>query len=244
MNGRAKGFLATEWTHLAMLNYVVDPSLLQPHVPSGTELDFFEGNTFVSMVGFRYQNTRILGISVPFHRNFVEVNLRFYVRHKASSGWRRGVVFLKEIVPLPAVAWTARWIYEENFCVHPMRYSIDVEESDSSQRVSYQWKFNGKWQTLAVQSVGDLQATTPGSEEQFIAEHYWGYTRRRDGSTSEYHVEHPPWQIWQVSEAQFECDVSSLYGPEFAEPLSGQPHSAFLAAGSHVTVRSGNRIEL
>jgi len=241
---KGKIFLTTEWTHLAMLNYVVDPAILQPHVPAGTELDTFAGDTFVSMVGFRFQNARVFGVSMPFHRNFIEVNLRFYVRRQTPAGWRRGVVFLKEIVALPAVAWTARWLYDENFCVLPTRYSLDWGADDPRQvrSASYQWKFAGEWQRLAVQTVGELQPTIPESEEQFIAEHYWGYTRRPDGSTSEYHVEHPPWQIWQVSAAEFECDIARLYGPEFVEPLSVAPHSAFLAAGSQVTVRRGQRI--
>lgn len=239
-----KVFLTTEWTHLAMLNYVVDPSILRPHVPAGTELDSFEGQTFVSMVGFRFQRARVFGISVPCHRNFVEVNLRYYVRRQTSSGWRRGVVFLKEIVALPVVAWTARWFYDENFCVLPTCHSLDMAANNPQQVLgaSYQWKFQGEWQRLSVRTVGDLRPTTPGSVDQFIAEHYWGYTRRQDGSTSEYCVEHPPWQIWKVSDAQFECNVSQLYGPEFAEPLSSAPHSAFLAKGSRVSVRRGQRI--
>ena len=243
---KGKIFLTTQWTHLAMLNYVVDPEILRSHVPRGTELDTFAGQAFVSMVGFRFQQTRVFGLSMPFHRNFVEVNLRFYVRRQMSTGWRRGVVFLKEVVALPIVAWTARKFYDENFWVLPTRYALDMATDDPLQvrGASYQWKFQGEWQRLAVKTVGELKPTTVGSEEQFIAEHYWGYTRRRDGSTSEYCVEHPPWQIWEVSEAQFECDVSRLYGPEFAGPLSAVPHSAFLAAGSQVTVRRGQKLSV
>ncbi|MCA9232221.1 MAG: DUF2071 domain-containing protein [Planctomycetales bacterium] len=239
-----KVFLTTEWTHLAMLNFVVEPKILLPHVPAGTKLDTFEGLTFVSMVGFQYQRTRVLGLPVPFHRNFVEVNLRFYVRRLADEGWRRGVVFLKEIVALPAVAWVARRFYDENFCVHPMRYAIDTSDGNPSAvcGACYEWKFQGQWQQLDVQSVGQPHDTTPGSEANFIVEHYWGYTRRRDGSTSEYRVEHPPWRVWTVSASQFQCDVARLYGPEFAQPLSVAPHSALLAEGSKVVVRSGRKL--
>lgn len=239
-----KVFLTTIWSHLAMLNYVVDPIILRPHVPRGTELDTFAGQSYVSMVGFQYQKTRVFGFPVPFHRNFAEVNLRFYVRRRAPDGWRRGVVFLKEIVALPAVAWTARRFYDENFCIFPMRYSIHSENCDPSsvRGATYEWMFQGQWQRIEVQTAGKPEPTIPGSAEQFIAEHYWGYTRRRDGSTTEYRVDHPPWRVWQVSAAQLECDAARLYGPEFVEPLSADPHSAFLADGSEVAVHRGRQL--
>src|SRR5258708_33955012 len=88
-------FLSAEWRDLVMLNYAVDPALLHQYVPSGTALDSFEGKIYVSLVGFRFCRTKMFGaISVPFHANFLEVNLRFYVRRREGSGDRRGVVFI------------------------------------------------------------------------------------------------------------------------------------------------------
>src|SRR5262245_60741200 len=120
-------FLTAEWRHLVMLNYEIDPAALRARVPAGTELDSWNGKTFVSLVGFRVLRTRVLGVPVLFHRSsigkgisrtswgsFEEVNLRFYVRRRAPEGWRRGVVFVKEIVPKAAVAAVARWVYNEN----------------------------------------------------------------------------------------------------------------------------------
>jgi uncharacterized protein YqjF (DUF2071 family) len=97
-------FLTAEWRNLAMLNYEVDQSLLLPFVPSGTTLDQWEGKTYVSLVGFRFLKTRVLGLPVPFHTNFDEVNLRFYVRRRIAGDVRRGVVFIREIVPRWAIA--------------------------------------------------------------------------------------------------------------------------------------------
>jgi uncharacterized protein YqjF (DUF2071 family) len=67
-------FLTAEWRYLAMINYEIDPAILLPHVPRGTELDEWQGKTFVSMVGFHFLNTRVLGVPLPFHRNFAEIN--------------------------------------------------------------------------------------------------------------------------------------------------------------------------
>src|SRR6185295_4061969 len=112
-------FLTAEWRYLAMLNYEIDPAVLSPLVPRGTELGRWNGKTFVSMVGFLFLNTRVMVLSIPFHCDFEEINLRCYVRHRAADGWRRGVVFVKEIVPRAAIAWTARWLYDENYVALP-----------------------------------------------------------------------------------------------------------------------------
>src|SRR6266513_2477095 len=126
-------FLTAEWRSLAMLNYEVDRSVLARRVPPGTELDSWGGVVYVSVVGFLFLKTRVLGVPIPGHRNFEEVNLRFYVRRKADGEWRRGVVFVKEIVPRRAIAAVARGLYGENYVAMPMSHAID------GRRVEYRW---------------------------------------------------------------------------------------------------------
>ena len=103
-----KKFLTAQWRDLLMVNYEVDPSLLADRVPLGTTLDLFEGKCFVSLVGFMFLDTRVMDFLIPFHVNFEEVNLRFYVKRETRTEIRRGVVFIKEIVPRGAIAWVAR----------------------------------------------------------------------------------------------------------------------------------------
>ena len=240
-----KPFLTTEWSHLAMLNYEVDPAILRSFVPRSTELDEFQGRHFVSMVGFLYHNTRVLGIPVPGHRHFAEVNLRYYIRYRATEGWRRGVAFIKEIVPRRAVAFIARQLYDENFVAHPMRYKIETQAEDSQTptRVEYAWHDTHDWHRLELLTAEPAEFPNPGSETEFITEHYWGYTARRDGSTSEYRVEHPQWRVAPVSRAEFSCDVAAVYGEPFVESLAVKPSSAFLAEGSAVAVYRGRKLE-
>jgi len=241
MTNRESIFLTANWSHLAMLNYEIEPQMLAPYVPPGTELDTYEGRTFASMVGFLYSDTRLCGIPVPWHRNFPEVNLRFYVRRYEQGEYRRGVVFVKEIVPRRAIAWVARRFYEENFVRLPMRYSITIRTSNDPTPavVNYGWQHQGTWQELSVKTQGAPSYPIPGSLEEFITEHYWGYTSRSDGSTSEYRVSHPQWRVWQVSQPQLHFDVAALYGEAFVEPLTRPPASAFLAEGSQVEVYQG-----
>ncbi|HUR29698.1 MAG TPA: DUF2071 domain-containing protein [Planctomycetota bacterium] len=240
MNDSRKPLLTAEWRELALLNYEIAPALLAPRVPAGTELDSWRGRTLVSIVGFLFQDTRLFGVAIPLHRDFEEVNLRFYVRRKAADGWRRGVVFVKELVPRRAIALAARALYNEPYTAVAMSHRIETGTSGRSAR--YAWKFRGREHSLRVQGEGEPSTIVEGSEEEFVAEHYWGYTRQRDGSTLEYEVEHPRWRIRPAREAVLDCDVRALYGAEFERVLTATPTSAFLAEGSAVRVHRGVRL--
>ena len=226
-------FLTAEWRDLALLNYEIEPDVLLPHVPGGTEIDLWDGRCFVSVVGFRFFRTRLMGLPIPFHSNFLEVNLRFYVRREVQGELRRGVVFIKEIVPRRAIAWVARVVYNENYVALPMRDAVD----NASAR--YEWRFEGAWNRLALAGLGDWRTPDQTSEAAFITEHYWGYAVQRNGSTLEYQVEHPQWRVAQAAEVELACDVGRLYGSKFSQALSREPASAFLADGSEILVRRG-----
>jgi hypothetical protein len=217
-----------------MLNYEVDRGLLAPLIPQGTELDFFNGRTFVSVIGFRFTRTRVFGCSFPWHRDFDEVNLRFYVRRKAEGGWRRGVVFIRELVPRRVIAFVARTLYGEPYSAYPMRHRLEV--ADSGIQVEYAWRRNGRWESLRGIGTGKPKEIAVGSQEEFITEHYWGYTARKAGCFK-FQVEHERWRAWHGVKAELDADIASLYGDRFVATLSTSPTSAFIADGSPVMVR-------
>jgi hypothetical protein len=238
-----RAFLTATWRYLAMLNYEVAPEVLQPLIPAGTTLDLCAGRALVSIVGFRFCRTRVLGVPVPFHRDFDEVNLRFYVRRELPGGEvRRGVAFVRELVPRTAIALVARLAYNEPYRAVPMRSTAPAEPTDSPGRIAYEWRTAGRWQRVAVTAVSAPAVPPPGSEAAFIAEHYWGYTRQRDGGTVEYEVVHPPWRVWAAEAPELVADVRSLYGAAFERALAGPPASALLAAGSPVVVYRPRRL--
>jgi hypothetical protein len=231
-------FLTAEWRHLAMLNYAIDPELLRPLAPPGTELDSWNGQTLVTLVGFLFLRTRVLGVPVPFHRDFEEVNLRFYVRRKTRGEWRRAVVFIQEIVPRAAVAWVARALYGENYVRAPMSHQIGCDDGHpgGSKRVSYSWRRGRQVYRLEVCVEGSPQMLGHGTLQEFITDHSWGYSRRPGRGVSEYRVEHPRWRYWPAS-GHVEGDLCAQYGEAFGEYLtSQQPYSALLAEGSPVRV--------
>lgn len=239
-------FLTAHWRHLVMLNYEIDPTALADLVPAGTELDLFEGKCLVSMVGFMFDRTKMLGkIPVPLHRSFEEVNLRFYIKREVDGVTRRAVAFVKELVPSRSVTWVARTIYHENYEYAPMRHEIkwhDDHQHELGGSFCYQWKQADKWATLEATTSGNPQHLVTGSISEFITEHYWGYSERKNRSTWEYQVEHPAWRTWQVESCNFEADVESLYGSRFIKCLSQKPHSALVAEGSDVVLHFGAKL--
>ncbi len=229
-------FLTAEWRRLAFANYEVDPAVLAPYLPYGTELDLWQGRCYASLIGFMFKNVRLLGVKVPFHVNFEEVNLRFYVKRWEGGVWKRGVVFVKEIVPLPALAFVANTLYGEKYEYRPMRHRWDETATDLS--VAYRWKMKSGWQSLQVTASSALTEIAPGSEAEFITEHYWGYAGVNPSLTNEYQVTHPKWEQYEVLDYKIEADFAELYGPDFAFLNQQQPQSVMLAEGSAITIES------
>jgi uncharacterized protein YqjF (DUF2071 family) len=220
-------FLTAQWRDLAVLNFEADPAILRPFLPARTELDLWQGKALVSLVGFRFLNTRVLGLRIPFHTDFDEVNLRFYVQGPQG----RGVVFIKELVRKRAVAFIARTVYGERYAATPMSHR--KESSHGRTSVSYAWRWRSVENFFEVTAEGDPEPMAEGSAEAFIFEHYWGYGPKT------YRVEHPPWRVWPATSGKKRIDGDALYGAGFGAILAGPPVSCMLAEGSEVSVFRG-----
>lgn len=234
-------FLTAEWRYLSMLNYTVDPSLLRPYLPAGVELDTWNDLHTVSLVAFHFRNTRVVGVPIPFHRNFLEVNLRFYVRYQVGGELRRGVVFIRELVPRFFIAQTARLFYNEPYSALPMEHCFKFEADDPElpTQLYYQWGKAEQLCSLTVNVRGRATPISAGAESEFITEHYWGYNRQRNGSTMQYRVDHPRWQTWNSVNAELTGSHAVFYGSEFDRLLQMAPRSVLVADGSAVSVYSG-----
>ncbi|MEJ7611166.1 MAG: DUF2071 domain-containing protein [Ferruginibacter sp.] len=238
----SKKFLTAEWNNLIMANYVIDPALLAPYLPVRTELDLYKGKCYVSLIGFMFEQTTVLGIRIPFHVNFEEVNLRFYVRFKEDGVWKRGAVFIKEIVPKRAISFVANNLYNEKYITLPMMHYYREEENRIE--LGYHWKYRGSWNKLEAITETDAIPMQQGSKEEFISEHYWGYSRFNARTTIEYGVAHVPWYIHPVKDYTIVCDFEKLYGPAFAFMNNNIPDSVFMAKGSPISIMSKRSINL
>lgn len=242
---KGRTFLSAQWRWLAVLNYEIDPQVLAPFVPQGVELDHDgQGKTYVSLVGFLFQDTRVLGWSLPGYRDFEELNLRFYVVRRGAGAPRRGVVFIKELVPRRAITAVARAWYNENYHTVPMRHEVTPADAASgvAPAAKYEFRLGKEWNAIRVAAHPNPSMPVLDSHEAFILEHYWGYCRQRDGGTIEYRVDHPRWNVWPAAEVEIDCDFAALYGERFAPLLARQPNTAFIADGSAITVDKPVRI--
>ncbi|MCB0516387.1 MAG: DUF2071 domain-containing protein [Chitinophagales bacterium] len=234
-------FLKAEWRKLAIANYTLDKSVLTDFIPFGTELDLWNGNCFVSLVGFMFKNTKLLGVKIPYHIDFEEVNLRFYVKRLENNTWKRGVVFIKEIVPKRALTFVANTIYNENYETMPMNHIW--RENENSKEIEYSWKKNGAEHSFKVNASKESYTIAPGSETEFITEHYWGYAKISSKKSNEYEVTHPRWNVYEVKDFEINVDFGAVYGKSFEFLNLMKPHSVMLAEGSEITVESKKTIK-
>lgn len=231
-----KKFLTAYWRDLVMANYEIAPEKFEGLIPSGTKLDFHEGRCFASLVAFKFEDTRVLGIPVPFHRNFEEVNLRFYVTYETEGEIRRGVVFVKEIVPRSAITFVARTVYGEPY----QTWKMSHEDGESSR--TYAWSRAGVENRVRVELGRNMGVPDEGSHGEFIIEHYWGYTARGEWRTDEYKVEHPKWDLFEVTGSDIGVDFGATYGERFSFLNETEPYSALMAKGSEISVYKGKKI--
>jgi uncharacterized protein YqjF (DUF2071 family) len=247
--------LTARWSELLVLNFEVPAELVERLAMAGTQPDLFEGRAYASIVGFRFHNARLFGIPIPGHRRFVEINLRYYVRRSVGGEVRRGVVFVREIVPRRAVAATANWLYNENYVARPMQSAVHLSGAElaAGDSIEYAWRnpqrfalrgprIQSYWNRMGGCVASSLQAPSPGSFEEYIIEHYWGYVVARDGSTREYEVRHRPWRVAKIAAVAWNCDVAANYDAPWAEHLAVRPASTLVADGSDVQLFRGRRL--
>ena len=234
-------FLNAKWKNLALINYNIDPKILEKHLPKGTEIDLYDGKCYVSLVGFLFQDTRLLGLKFPFYTNFEEVNLRFYVKRLENNEWKRGVVFIKEIVPKHALTLVANTIYKEHYQTLPIKHNIS--SSNETTDFVYQWKMNNRWNVINITTKNELLPIEEKTKSDFICEHYFGYTKYNSSTTFEYEVKHPRWEQYEVISSQIDVDFKNVYGDDFADLENKKPCSVIVAKGSEISVENKRKIK-
>ncbi len=227
-------FLTAEWNNLIMANYFIDPEILLPYLPPATELDIYKGKCYVSLIGFMFEKTKVLGVKIPFHINFEEVNLRFYVRHFDNGEWKRGAVFIKEIVPKIAISLVANTLYNEKYSTMQMQHYF--KSRNEQIELGYSWLHQKKWNKLEAIVENKTIEMKAKSEEEFIAEHYWGYSKFNDKTTIEYAVRHPRWKLFTIKKFSIDVDFIKIYGDQFSFLQNATPESVFVAQGSAIQI--------
>lgn len=227
-------FLKANWENIIMANYVVPQTLLQPYLPKGLELDLYNGEAYISLVGFLFKNTKLFTIPIPYFGTFEEVNLRFYVIRKEGNRIKRGVVFINETVPYKIVAWIANKLYHESYTTVKTKHQWNFTKT--TKQINYNWKVGKDWNSIGVEAqltVSEIQSNTI---EEFIFEHYIGYAKLNEHETEEYNLYHSSWKINKVVKHSINCDFEKMYGSQFELLNLLSPQSVLIAEGSGVSV--------
>ncbi|WP_298224819.1 DUF2071 domain-containing protein [Flavobacterium sp.] len=227
-------FLKANWEHIIMANYEIDPEILLPFLPKGVTLDLYQGKAYVSLVGFMFRKTKIFSIPIPILGTFEEINLRFYVQRKEGDTIKRGVVFINETIPYRIVAWMANKLYKEHYTVVPTKHFIG--ELEGKRQIRFEWLLHQKWNRILVETSAESNTMPAASFEEFIYEHYYGYTKIDDQTTEEYQLRHPSWKVYEVLNEDIRCDFSAMYGEAFSVLNHTKPTAIFVAEGSSVEV--------
>lgn len=226
--------LTAKWQHLILANYEIEPSILLPYLPQGTSLDFYEGKTFVSLVAFLFADSRILGIPFPVFGTFEEINLRFYVTRNENGVIKRGVVFIRESIKYKAMALAANTLFHEKY--NTLKTKHEWNFNGHEKKISYSWLKDKKWNHFKVQAGVEELDIPAGSFEEFIMEHYYGYTKLDVNKTQEYGVLHDRWTTNQVKHVDLYCDYKAMYGEDFAFLSAIKPHSILSVTGAPVAI--------
>lgn len=235
-------FITAQWKNLIMANYVINPEYLKKYIPAGTELDLWNGNCYISLVGFLFKNTKVLGLSIPNYTDFEEVNLRFYVKRFEKGQWKRGVVFIQEIVPKNIIAFVANTVYKENYKTLVMQHEHQLKAE--IRKVGYQWKNQNKKNHITVNAYDFATTIEDGTEAAFITEHYFGYTKYNENTSYEYEVKHPKWEQYLIKNFDIKIDYKNVYGTDFEFMNNMNPSSIILAKGSKISVGNKRKIKL
>lgn len=220
-----------------MFTYSIPPGLLNQYIPAGLEADTIGGNAFVSLVAFDFLDTKVKGIKFPFHVNFPEINLRFYVKAKD----RRGVVFIREFVPRYFIACFADMFYNENYKSIKMKSSV---VSNNEKIVSHNIRIGKDDFSVKLTAENKPYLPSEASLEHFFKEHQWGFGKSKSGDTLAYCVEHPLWEIFPIKNYELNFDFGKVYGENWKFLNRGKPFNITLAQGSEIRIYSAQKPSL
>ncbi|HWM86229.1 MAG TPA: DUF2071 domain-containing protein [Kofleriaceae bacterium] len=226
--------------HVSIVTFPIDPVRLRGIVPVGTEVDSLDKETvFLSVVGVRFSESRLLGLPIPFGRCYDQINLRFYVRRWMGDGWRRGVVFVRELVPVSPLLSAGHLLYGDAYERLPVTSRIRpaVPAAHRPGRAIYRWRTgHDEIHRLAVDFGGEPRLPAAGSDEEFLVDRHWGYLAPHVDVTREYRIDHPPWRVFPEAQARLSPGVAALFGDRFSHALDCTPVNVLVAEGSRMEV--------
>ena len=230
--------ITARWRDIAILSWPIDENRLAPFLPTGLSLDCWDGRAYISLVCLRMENVRFMGLpALP--RRFAEVNVRFYVRPADPRDDRSGVVFLKQMVSNPCVAFAGRRLFREPMLAASVSHDSKRPGPDDepvARRVRYRWRNRDRNGGLRMTGRAETYYAEPRSLDEFLTARHWGYNRQSGSAARAYRVSRDQWPLASVIEHELEFDADAICGSEFGDVFANPPASALLALGSDARV--------
>ena len=231
---KSKTFLTARWENLAIITYKIHPASLSIYIPPGLAADTINGDAFVSIVAFDFNDIKIKSLRIPFHVNFPEINLRFYVKDEN----RNGVVFISEFVDKYFVPFVANSVYNENYKRIRMKKVMKILDGDDVIHLNYNMNMKGREFNLNMKAKQESFIPGENTIEHFIKEHEWGFGKSRRGKLLSYKVVHPVWEVCPVTHFSHNFDFGLIYGNKWEMLNDEKPFNVMFAKGSEVKVFS------
>lgn len=230
MKSNKKLFMSCSWTNLLYVNFRIDAKLINALLPKDLEADLFDGFAILSFVGFRFTDARLLGIKIPFHQKFPEINLRTYVKSKKNPT-EKGIYFISEMVPKFMTYFVGKFIFGEPFS------RINVQEILNEN--SFGYKIENKNEGLEMSAIlsQNLNEQIKNKEEEFIVDRVFAFCGKANKKSKKYEVQHPKWNLMKAENSNYIFSNLSHISKLLNNFLQGAtPSSIFATDGSAVDV--------
>lgn len=237
---RPKGKRVVDLVHAnaVAINFAIKADALESSVPQQLKLDFYEGDTFVSLVCMEVKRLSFCGL--PIVPKFCELSLRCFVSERDNPE-NQGVLFLKSYASSKFGAWVLSNLIPHSHSVMKIKAKND-SEGPRPPDLDYQWKIEGHDNRMRIRGRDIISRHDSSSKLGFIMAHSARY-QTIHGHTSVYDVTRPEWVLWDAAQANFTCDVRRLFGKEYVKPMAARPVSVFMSAGSRVTLHQPRELK-
>lgn len=180
-----RSFTLQSWRDVVFLHWRVDPDVVAPLLPPGTEPDLVDGTTWIGVVGLRMTDLRVGPVPYP---SFLELNIRLY---SCGTSGQRAVVFRAMEASEPVFAAASRSSTRLPYTWAAMRFT------HAGRRIGFATRRRlprPSGTGLRFEVEYDAAPHEPSATEAALTAR-WSLHQRWYGPTLRWPVTHPAWPL-------------------------------------------------
>jgi len=211
--------MTQKWEDLLFLNFPVPPETMLDHIPSGLELDTYEGKAWITVIPFKITDMRMRMLPpFPYIRKFFELNVRTYVKKDAIPGIYFFSLDASKLLPVLGARMTTLPYY---YAKMNMKKRGDWFHYYSKRRGFSKPAFKGKYRPISEKCI-----PAAGTLSHWLVERYYLWTEMKNILLSG-GIHHLPWEI-----AEAEVDLTHEEYPPFLSNKEDKKQMVFYYASS------------